>query len=281
MAGLTAKRWLITGVSGGLGRALAEAALARGDCVAGTVRAAAAGETFARLAPGRALALEIDLVDGDRIPPVVERAANRFGGLDVVVNNAGHALAGALEEISPGEAQRLLAINFMAPLRLCQAALPLLRTGGGGRIVNISSMAALESYRGLGLYCASKAALSAMTEALAIEAARFDIHVTAVESEGLRTNFAGGSLQEAAGRLDAYAGMRAEMAAAFARSDGRQRNDPTRAAQALLALTDMEQPPRHFALGADAVDRIAEIFSGRLQEYRRHAAMGRDILIQA
>lgn len=277
---MTAKRWLITGVSGGLGRALAEAALARGDRVAGTVRTVDAGAGFERLAPGRAFAIQADLLDADRVACVVDEGAARLGGLDILVNNAGHALAGALEEISAEEATSLFAINFMAPLRLCQAALPLLRDDGGGRILNISSMAALESYRGLGLYCATKAALSAMSEALAIEAARFAIHVTAVESEGLRTNFAGSSLQQATGRLDDYAEMRIEMAAAFARSDGQQRNDPVRAAQALLALADLRDPPRHFALGGSAVDRIETILASRLEEYRRHAALGRDILVR-
>ncbi|MGE0586769.1 MAG: SDR family NAD(P)-dependent oxidoreductase [Flavobacteriaceae bacterium] len=272
---MSAKRWLITGVSSGLGRALAEAALGRGDTVVGTARTFASATAFVAINPGRSHGLVLDLTAIEAIPAMVAEGVHRLGGrIDIVVNNAGYALTGAIEEISTAETQAIMATNLLAPLAVCRAALPLMRAGGGGRIINISSMAALESYRGLGLYCASKAALSALTEALAIEAKPFGIHATAVEAAGMRTDFAGRSRREAADRIDAYAAMRSEIAAAFRASDGSQANGPEQSARALLALADMTDPPVHMALGLGALDRIERIFSSRRVEYARFADIG-------
>ena len=265
------RRWLITGVSSGLGRSLAEAALARGDAVAGTLRKADQVRAFEQLAPGRAHGLLIDLKNYRRVPGAVGEAVERLGGLDIVVNNAGYALAGAVEEVTLFEAEAILATNFLAPLAVIQAALPHLRHRRRGHIINISSLAALEGYRGLALYCATKSALASLSEVLSIEARPFGIHATSVEPTGMRTRFAGASLRLAARRFVDYRGMRAEMEEAFARSDGRQPSDPAKAAEQLLALADMPEPPTHFALGDNAFDRIVSALDARLADYARFA----------
>lgn len=276
MGGLIPKRWLITGVSGGLGRALAEAALGRGDRVVGTVRDPAAVGLFEAQAPGRAHALVADLADSSSLESVVKNAAAVGDGLDLLVNNAGYALAGAVEEVSLEEAQAILAVNLLAPLALVRFSLPHLRISGRGRIINVTSMAALQGLRGLGLYCASKSALAALSETLDVEAAHFGIRAISVEATALRTSFAGASLRRTAASLPEYAAMRAEMDAAFARSNGCQANDPRKAAEALIALAELSDPPRHFAIGFDAAERIETLLDSRIEEYRRFATLGRE-----
>lgn len=264
------RRWLITGASGGLGRALAEGALGRGDAVVGTMRSGAA--EFERLAPGRSHAVQLDVSRLDDIPAVVEAAAARLGGIDVLVNNAGYCLAGAVEEIDDAEASAIFAVNLFAPLAMIRAALPHLRAADPGRIINISSLAAVESYPGLGLYCASKAGLSALSDTLAMEVQPSGVHVTAVEAGGMRTGFAGRSLRKAAGRLSIYEPMRSKVEVAFRASDGRQANDPAAVADAILELSDLPLPPARLVLGQAALERAEAALHARRELYRSHAA---------
>ncbi len=265
---LSKRRWLITGVSGGLGRALAEAALARGDTVVGTLR----GDTadFERLAPGRAHAIRLDLSHLPEIPSAIDRAITRLGGIDVLVNNAGYCLAGAVEEVAETETQDIFAVNLFAPLAIIRAALPHLSAAGSGRIINISSLAAVESYPGLGLYCASKAALSALSETLALEVRPLGVHVTAVEAGGMRTGFAGPSLRKAARRFAAYLPMRNKIEEGFRHSDGKQANDPAAMALALLKLSELDQPPARLLMGDRALERVEAALDARRALYRSH-----------
>jgi NAD(P)-dependent dehydrogenase (short-subunit alcohol dehydrogenase family) len=265
------KRWLITGCSGGLGHALALAALRRGDAVAGTSRRA--GLTLGS-AGDRWIGLQLDVADPDAAKAAVDEAARRMGGLDVVVNNAGYALAGAVEEVSPDEVRAQMEANFLGPLYVCQAALPHLRASGSGCILNIASFAAVQGLPGMGIYSASKFALAGLSEALAGEAAETGVRVTVVEPTGFRTGFAGASLQWASAAKPEYAARRAAMTAGFEQSNGRQPNDPAKAAEALLALADHPEPPLHFGLGFDAEDRITAVLERRLAEYRARAALG-------
>ena len=270
MDGLSGRRWLITGVSGGLGRALAEAVLARGDSVAGTLRSG--GADFESLAPGRAHAVRLDLSRLADIPTAIETATARLGGIDVLVNNAGYCLAGAVEEIDAAEAQDIFSVNVLAPHAILRAALPRLRAAKPGRIINISSLAAVESYPGLGLYCASKAALSALSETLVLEVASLGVHVTAVEAGGMRTGFAGSSLRKAARRLSAYLPMRSKVEAGFRKSNGHQANDPAAVARAVLELSDLDHPPARLAIGQGARERVEAALDARLTAYRRGGA---------
>ncbi len=260
------RRWLITGVSGGLGRAIAQAALARGDRVTGTLRRGAAD--FERLAPGRAHAVEIDLARTDDIPGTIEPAIAQAGGVDILVNNAGYCLEGALEEAGAAEIADLFAVNLFAPLALLRAVLPHMRAAGAGRIINISSMAAVESYPALGLYCASKSALSALTDSLGQEAAPFGIHATAIEAGGMRTAFAGGSLRIAERRLDAYRPLREKVEAALRKSDGHQINDPTQIAATVMAVAEMPDPPARLVVGEGTLTRAEAALDARRALYR-------------
>jgi NAD(P)-dependent dehydrogenase (short-subunit alcohol dehydrogenase family) len=267
------KRWLITGCSGGLGRALAFAALARGDAVAGTSRGAGLELGVAAV---RWIPLQLDVTDPPSVRACVDAAADQLDGLDIVVNNAGFALSGAVEEIAAAEAQAQFAVNFFGPLQVIQAALPHLRGSCCGRILNIASFAAIQGLPGLGLYSAAKAALAGLSEALAVEASDMGVRVTVVEPTGFRTNFAGGSLGRTQRPRPEYDALRARQEEGFARSDGRQPNDPVKGAQSLLALADLPDPPLHFALGFDAETRITSALQRRLQEYRAFAALGAD-----
>ncbi|WP_164843952.1 SDR family NAD(P)-dependent oxidoreductase [Croceicoccus ponticola] len=261
------KRWLITGVSGGLGLAIAQAALDRGDMVFGTVRSVAARNRFEELAPGRSVAAILDLSDASvEIREVVESAATALGNIDVLVNNAGYCLLGALEEISEAEVAHIMTVNFRAPLEIIRAALPYLRDTCG-RIINISSMAALQGTTGLGLYCASKAALTSATETLDAELRPFGIRATSVEATALRTGFAGSGLTSAAGRLPQYSEMRAQRETAFSLSNNNQPNDPAEIAQHVLEHADSTNPPVHVALGIDAAVKAAAICQARTEEY--------------
>lgn len=268
------KRWLITGVSGGLGQALAAIALGRGDTVFGTVRRNKDQEFFEQQAPGRAFAAIIDLGTGlDRIDHIVDLAVRKMGGIDLLVNNAGYCLLGAIEEVGPAEAAHIMAVNFHAPMALVRAALPSLRASRG-RIINISSMAALQGISGLGLYCASKAALSSLTETLDMELRPLGVCASCIEGTALRTGFAGSGLRLAEQRLAEYTGLRDQREAAFAASDRHQPNDPAHIAQVILQLADSADPPVHLALGAGAAAKAGAICSERATEYGGQASQG-------
>ena len=234
----TPLRWLITGVSSGLGRALAEHVLDRGDTVVGTLRRGSEAAEFEELAPGRSLALVLDLTDEAAVPGVVGQAAARAGGLDVLVNNAGYSLVGAIEETSLPEASQIMTTNFFAPLRLTQAVLPLFREQGHGVIVNVASVASTIGYPLTAMYSASKSALAAWSDALAAEVAGFGVRVTCVEPGGLRTRFAGPSLRSVAGSLPPYADAVTAMKQRYAAAADHMPNDPARAAAVIADLAD-------------------------------------------
>jgi len=267
-------RWLITGVSSGLGRALAEAALARGDTVVGTLRKPEQFEAFAALAPGRAKPLALDVTDDAAVGPVVERAVAEAGGLDVLVNNAGYALMGAVEDVSLPEMRRQMETNFFGTLKMAQAVLPHFRAQGHGRIINIASVAAVIGFPMNGAYAASKFAVAALSESLGREAERFGIKVTCVEPGGFRTEFGAGSLATPARVSEPYA-QATEMLKgrmlAFARTAA---NDPAKGAQAILSLADLEEPPAHLTLGADGYAMITGALQARLAEYEKFLALG-------
>src|SRR5271166_1033391 len=185
------RTWLITGVSSGLGRELALAALQRGDTVIGTLRRQAQCREFERLAPGRAHARVLAVRERAAITGIIEQAFRITGRIDVLVNNAGYGLFGALEEISDAEARQLMETNFFGLMAVIKAALPGLRSQGGGQIVNISSIAGVIGIAGCAVYCASKYAVEGLSESLAKEVAPFNIRVMIVEPGGFRTNFSG------------------------------------------------------------------------------------------
>lgn len=248
--------WFITGVSSGLGRSLAEAILARGDKVVGTVRNTGQIAAFERLAPDRAFGVLLDVTDAAAVPQAVELALARAGGIDVLVNNAGYGLFGALEEVSDAEARQLFDTNFYGTVNTICAVLPHFRQRGSGQIVNLSSVAGLIGIAGCSVYCASKHAVEGLSESLARELKPFGVHVMLVEPGGFRTNFAGGSMRWSKAVSPAYADTVGKMRQFMSSYHGTQTGDPAKAAAAIIRAVLADEPPLRLALGPDAVDVV-------------------------
>jgi len=249
---LQSRHWLITGVSSGFGRELAEIALARGDTVVGTLRQAAQARAFSQLAPGRSLGVVLDVTDHAAIPGALQQALPFAGHIDVLVNNAGYGLFAAAEEATMAEARQVMETNFFGLFAVTQGLLPHLRQRRSGHVINLSSLAGIWGMPGCGLYNASKFAVEGFSEALAGELAPLGIHVTVVEPGGFRTNFARGSMRLGQRVIVDYAdsaGKTRDNMAAFAE---RAPGDPKKAAAALLTIVDASSPPVRLALGPDA-----------------------------
>src|SRR5689334_2419912 len=187
------KVWFITGSSKGFGRVWAEAALARGDKVAATARDISSLADLAKKYGDNVLALGLNVDDKQAVDAAVAEAHRRFGRLDVVINNAGYGLFGAIEEVSEEEARAQIETNVFGALWVTQAALPIMRKQGSGHIIQISSIGGVNAFPNLGLYHASKWALEGFSQALSLEVADFGIHVTLVEPAGFSTDWSGPS----------------------------------------------------------------------------------------
>ncbi len=267
------RSWFVTGVSSGLGRAIAEAALARGDTVVGTLRKPDQFAAFEALVPGRAHAIALDVTDSASVPDAIDKAVALTGGLDVIVNNAGYGLVGAVEELTEAEAERQMDTNFFGVFRVVKAAIPHLKSRGGGSIINIGSVASARGFPSMGMYSASKFAVAGLSQALSKELAPFNIRVTVVEPGGFRTNFGSGSMGWAANPLPDYARTTACMRESMERPKVPAQNDPARGALVILALADMADPPVHMALGADGRKYVQDAVRARLAYYEQHVEL--------
>jgi NAD(P)-dependent dehydrogenase (short-subunit alcohol dehydrogenase family) len=240
------KTWFITGISRGLGKALAESALARGDKVIGTTR-------DGRSDIEGAIALPLEMSHAEAIAKTMEAAFVQAGAIDVIVNNAGYGLLGAVEDADEAEIARLFAVDLFGPLRVIRAALPHLRRQKGGHIVNITSIAGRAPGAGSAFYAAAKFGLEGFSQSLAQEVAPLGIKVTSVAPGAFRTDFLSAhSIRRSAPAAEGYGDTAGRMLDAFARMDGRQLGDPAKAAQAILKLADAEKPPLQLLLGSDA-----------------------------
>ena len=259
--------WFITGASRGLGLAFTEAAVEHGDRVAATVRRESDESSIRRAFGGDVLPLRLDVTDRSAVFACVDRAVTEFGALDVLVNNAGYGLAGAVEEVSEEQARRQLEVNVLGVLWCTQAVLPVMRRQRAGHIVQISSLGGTTAFPGTGLYHASKWALEGMSESLALEVAPFGIHVTMLEPGPFRTDWNGTSMDRAQ-PLAAYDGILAErrhqLSGAFA---GSQPGDPRRVARALLDVLASQEPPKRLLLGNTAADVAPPACQQRLAEW--------------
>lgn len=245
--------WLITGVSRGLGLALARERLAQGDTVIGTVRQTAPALTAA---PGRLHLLQADLADPSAAAGLVREAFAQVPVIDVIVNNAGYGLLGALETSTDEELRQLFEVDVFAPIRLIRALLPRLRAQGHGHIVNVTSIAGRAPGVGSALYCAAKGAMEALSAALAAEVAPLGIRLTAVAPGAFRTDFLSEHSIRRSGQEDAaYAATIGHSQAAFKAGHGQQLGDPAAAARALGEAVASAQPPLHLLLGSDALQR--------------------------
>ncbi|MEU3403330.1 oxidoreductase [Streptomyces sp. NPDC006670] len=268
--------WLITGASSGFGRTLAEAALAAGDTVVATARRPAALDDLAAAHPERLVPVAADATDTARAEQVVAEAVDRFGRIDVLVNNAGRGLIGAVEETSEAELRDLMELHFFGPAALIRAVLPHMRERKSGAIVQMSSMGGRLSFPGVGAYSATKFALEGLTEALRGEVAPFGIRTLIVEPGAFRTGFAGGAaLQQSAGVLPAYADTVGAVRSGLPDSDGKQPGDPVKAAAAILAALDAPETPLRLALGNDALDAILAHADAAREEARTWESVSR------
>ncbi|MPW05163.1 SDR family NAD(P)-dependent oxidoreductase [Paraburkholderia sp. CNPSo 3155] len=248
--------WFITGVSSGFGRSLAEAVLARGDKVVGTVRNDAQIAPFENLAPGRAHGVLLDVTDAAAVLCAVGQALERTGAIDILVNNAGYGLFGALEEVSDAEARQLFDTNVFGTVNVIRAVLPHFRARKRGHIVNFSSVAGVIGIAGCSFYCASKHAIEGLSESLAQELHPFGIGVTLVEPGGFRTNFAGGSLKWSENELPDYSETVGQMRRYMSSYHGTQAGDPAKAAEAIVRAVSADAPPLRLPLGPDAVEVV-------------------------
>jgi NAD(P)-dependent dehydrogenase (short-subunit alcohol dehydrogenase family) len=252
------KTFFITGVSTGFGRALAEAALAAGHKVAGTLRDEQARVEFDALKPGFSFGKLLDVTDTAAIAPTVAGIENEVGPIDVLVNNAGYGHEGLVEESTIEDLRRQFDVNVFGPVAVIQAVLPYMRKRRSGHIINITSMGGLITLPGIAFYHGSKFALEGISESLGKEVKSFGIHVTAVEPGGFRTDWAGRSMVRVERSIPDYDEVFEPLRQRRQERNGNQPGDPRKAADAMLALIASETPPSHLLLGRDAINLVRE-----------------------
>jgi NAD(P)-dependent dehydrogenase (short-subunit alcohol dehydrogenase family) len=256
--------WLITGCSTGLGRALAEAVIAAGHNAVVTARDAAKVTDLAADNADRVLALPLDVIDGAQVADAVRQAEEKFGGIDVLVNNAGYGYRAAVEEGDESDIRTLFETQFFGAVAMIKAVLPGMRARRSGQIVNISTIGVQIMPTGSGYYAASKAALEAMSGALYGELKPLGISVTVVEPGAFRTDFAGRSLTQSATVIDDYAETAGKRRKERDTAHGTQPGDPAKAAQAIIAAVESDQPPAFLLLGNDALTTYRRLAEARL-----------------
>ena len=260
----TSKVWFITGTSRGFGREWAQAALERGDRVAGTARDTATLDALVSQYPETFLPLRLDVTDREGDFAAVRQAASHFGRLDIVVNNAGYGHFGAIEELTEEEIRAQLETNVFGALWVTQAALPILRAQGSGHILQVSSIGGITAFPGIGAYHASKWALEGFSQALAQEVAGFGIHVTLIEPGGFSTDWAGPSAVRSA-ESPAYAEL---WDADRARRANMNRGNPASTSEAIFRVVDAEKPPLRVFLGRTPLATAEADYASRLATWR-------------
>ena len=261
---MTTKTWFITGCSSGFGRALVEAALAREQRVIATARDI---RSIADLEQAdRCQVMALDITEASEIPLVIQAAANVWGGLDVIVNNAGYGLIGAVEECGDEQIRRNFETNFFGPLNVMRAALPMLRAQKSGHIVNISAAAAISNYAGFGIYGGAKAALELMSESLRAELAPLGIKVTLVQPGPFRTDFISRGMEKASDLISDYDATSGRFAKFLASMNGKQPGDPARAASTIVETVLSGEAPLHFPLGKYVVKKLRDKASALSRE---------------
>lgn len=259
-----AKTWFITGASKGFGREWTEAALERGDSVAGTARDTDDVQPLVEQYPDTFLPIRLDVTDRAAAFAAVQQAAEHFGRLDVVVNNAGFGHFGMVEELTEDEVRAQLETNFFGALWVTQAALPILREQGSGHVVQVSSIGGISAFPTVGAYHASKWALEGLSQSLSQEVAGFGIHVTLVEPGGFSTDWSGPSSKHSE-ELDAYADVRE---AASKRPSASDPGKPEATRSAILKVVDAEQPPLRVFFGRAPLGIAEQDYESRLSTWR-------------
>lgn len=255
--------WFITGCSSGFGRAIAEAALAAGQRVIATARDVRSIADLEKA--GRCEVMALDVTDAENVREAISAA----GPVDVLVNNAGFGLIGAVEECSDEQIRQNMETNFFGPLNVIRAALPGLRTQRSGHILNISAAAAISNYAGFGIYGGAKAALELMSESLRLELAPLGIKVTLVQPGPFRTDFISRSLDKAGGEIADYQASSGKFARFLASMDGKQPGDPAKAAAAIVKMVLDGESPLHFPLGKYVVKKLRDKAAALTREAER------------
>jgi NAD(P)-dependent dehydrogenase (short-subunit alcohol dehydrogenase family) len=265
--------WFITGCSTGFGRELAAQALERGYRVVVTARKP--DEVEALAAKGEALVLKLDVTDQSQIDTAIKAAEKQFGGIDVLVNNAGIGYFAAVEESEEKEVRRMFEINVFGMGRMIQAALPGMRRRRKGFIVNISSVAGLRSFPSLGYYDATKFAVEGLSEALWQEVEPLGIKVMLVEPSGFRTDWAGRSANESKKQIADYAATAGVCRSEMRADSGKQPGDPARAAKAIVEAVASLNPPHHLLLGNDAYEGATAKLEALAKEFKAWESVSR------
>jgi NAD(P)-dependent dehydrogenase (short-subunit alcohol dehydrogenase family) len=270
--------WFITGASSGFGRALADAALGRGDRVVATARDAGRLDDLA--ADDRVYAISLDVTDASQRDRAVKQALERFGRIDVLVNNAGRTQVGAVEETTDDELRSLFELHFFAPVALTRAVLPHMRAQRRGAIVQMSSVGGQITAPGFGAYCATKFALEGLTQALRDEVAPFGIRTLIVEPGAFRTGLFRPDAAYQSVAMAEYADTVGPTREYVNGNNGLQPGDPVKAAQAILAALDADEAPLRLVLGGDAVDNIRSRLDQLSHELREWEELGRETAIE-
>jgi NAD(P)-dependent dehydrogenase (short-subunit alcohol dehydrogenase family) len=267
--------WMITGASRGIGAEITAAALAQGDAVVATARKSSAVTNALGSQPGL-LAVDLDVTSESAAQQAVKLAVEHFGRIDVLVNNAGYGLAGAVEETSAEEVRSIFDTNVMGLLNVTRAVLPQMRSQRSGRVINMSSLGGYRVGAGFGVYGSTKFAVEGLSEALHAELAPLGIHVTVVEPGYFRTDFLdSSSAVEAKNVIADYAETAGKVRTSASALNHRQPGDPKRLAQALLTLVSAGNPPLRLQLGTDALRRVREKHAFVEQELETWEALSR------
>lgn len=260
------KIWFITGSSRGLGRSLTEAVLAAGDKVVATARDPQALQELAVEYPGQVFPLKLDVTDYEAVYDAVRAAVDHFGKIDVLVNNAGFGIVGAVEAFTDAQVRSQLETNLYAPIEITRAVLPYMREQGYGRILQISSIGGRVGNAGIAIYQAAKFGLSGFSEALAKEVAPLGIRVTSIEPGGFRTDWSGNSMSYAP-HVDGYEATVGQRIKFFTGGNFVPVGDPVKAARVMIDLADHPNPPIHLVLGSEAISILKH------EDTQRHAEM--------
>jgi short-subunit dehydrogenase len=247
------KIWFITGISSGLGQAIANTAIEHGDFVIGTFRQQDQVDAFNRNHKNKALGILLDITKVDEIKNTVESIKVKFNRIDILVNNAGFGFAGAIEETSMDETKHVFEANFFGTLYLTQSILPIMRAQKSGHVIQISSHGGFKAFPGFGIYNASKFAVEGFSEALASEVAPLGIKVSIVEPGPFRTNFAGNAFKVAQHSISDYNTTAGAFRQRMKDVNGKQEGDPLKAAKAIFNIAGNEEAPLRLPLGKMAI----------------------------
>ncbi|WP_311267964.1 oxidoreductase [Sphingobium sp. WCS2017Hpa-17] len=257
--------WFVTGASAGFGRALVREIMARGDRVVAAARRPEDVADLVARAPDRCMAVQLDVTSGAAIDAAVTAAFDRFGAIDMLVNNAGYGFLSTIEEAEAQAVERQFATNVLGPAALMRAVLPGMRARRSGFVVNISSTAGARGFAGSGYYSASKAALEAMTEALAAEARDLGIRAMIVCPGPFRTDFFGRSIDLPDTEITDYTATLTQRRA-YAAADGTQKGDPARGAKIIIDTVLGDAPPLRLVLGAQALPTIVAAHEAKIAD---------------